>query len=202
MTELTNQLQDLLADRHTPESKALFELLLKYVNRRVRSAAWRCCRGTFGESQLDEIVSDVLMQLMTGSLASFRGETIGELLAFVRTVSDRSLWRAARKVHRERDALQEEDSSIRAWNADIANPDDMVHLVPDAPLSDEDQEYLRGLLSAGSKVAWAREQGVSRAAVTQRVKRIQNRIAKLSLGDQMAVDAWLHHAAHEAVESS
>src|SRR5690606_23529728 len=131
-----------------------------------------------------------------------RGATTGELLAFVRTVSDRALWRAARKVHRERDALAEDDGAIRDWNADIANPDDLVHLVPDAPLSDEDQEYLRGLLFAGSKVAWAREQGVSRAAVTQRVKRIQSRIAKLSVGDQLAVDAWLHRAAHEVVESS
>ena len=199
MTELTYQLQDLLADRHTPESRALFELLLRYVNRRVRSAAWRCCRGVFGESQLDEIVSDVLLQLMTGSLARFRGETIGELLAFVRTVSDRSLWRAARKVQRERDAIREDERSIRTWNAEIAGPDELVHLVPDSPLSPEDETYLRGLLAAGSKVAYAREQGVSRAAVTQRVKRIQNRISKLADREQDAVDAWLHHAAHEVL---
>jgi len=199
MTELTYQLQDLLADRHTPESRALFELLMKYANRRVRSAAWRCCRGTFGESQLDEIVSDVLLQLMTGSLARFRGETIGELLAFVRTVSDRSLWRAARKVQRERDAIQQDERSIRTWNAEVASPEELVRLVPDSPLSPEDETYLRGLLAAGSKVAYARACGVSRAAVTQRVKRIQNRIAKLADGEQMAVDAWLHHAAHEVL---
>ena len=199
MTELTYQLQDLLADRHTQESRALFELLLKYVNRRVRSAAWRCCRGVFGESELDEIVSDVLLQLMTSALARFRGETTGEMLAFVRTVADRSLWRAARKVQRERKAIHADERAIRAWNAEIASPEALVRLVPDSPLSDTDEEYLRGLLAAGSKVAYARETGVSRAAVTQRVKRIQTRIAKLADGEQMAVDAWLHHAAHDVL---
>lgn len=199
MTELTYQLQDLLADRHTPESRALFELLLKYVNRRVRSAAWRCCRGVFSASQLDEIVSDVLLQLMTGALARFRGETTGEMLAFVRTVSDRSLWRAARKVRRERDAIHEDEAAVRAWNAEFRTPDDLVRLVPDSPLNDTDEAYLKGLLAAGSKVAYAKETGVSRAAVTQRVKRIQNRISKLAVPDQQAVDAWLHHAAHEVL---
>ncbi|MFT6144385.1 MAG: hypothetical protein ACJAZO_000890 [Myxococcota bacterium] len=197
MTELTYQLQDLLADRHTQESRALFELLLKYVNRRVRSAAWRCCRGVFGESELDEIVSDVLLQLMTGALARFRGETTGEMLAFVRTVADRSLWRAARKVQRERKAIHHDERIVRAWNAELPSPEALVRLVPDSPLSDADETYLRGLLAAGSKVAYARETGVSRAAVTQRVKRIQTRIAKLADGEQMAVDAWLHNAAHE-----
>lgn len=199
MTELTYQLQDLLADRHTQESRALFELLLKYVNRRVRSAAWRCCRGVFGESELDEIVSDVLLQLMTSALARFRGETTGEMLAFVRTVADRSLWRAARKVQRERQAIHTDERVIRAWNAEIPSPEDLVRLVPDSPLSDTDEAYLRGLLAAGSKVAFARETGVSRAAVTQRVKRIQTRIAKLADGEQLAVDAWLHQAAHEVL---
>ncbi len=199
MTELTFQLQDLLADRHTQESRALFELLLKYVNRRVRSAAWRCCRGVFGESELDEIVSDVLLQLMTSALARFRGETIGEMLAFVRTVADRSLWRAARKVQRERKAIRQDERVVRAWHAELPSPEDLVRLVPDSPLSDVDEAYLRGLLAAGSKVAYARETGVSRAAVTQRVKRIQTRIAKLADGEQMAVDAWLHQAAHEVL---
>jgi hypothetical protein len=199
MSELTRQLQDLVADRHTPEARALFELLLRYVNQRVRTTARRTCAGALGESEVDEVVAEVLTQLVAGALARFRGESVGELLAFVRTISDRSLWRAARRVQRERAAIEQDDGALQRWSAEFRDPDDLVRAVPDLPLSAEDEAYLRGLLEAGSKVAYARAQGVSRAAVTQRVKRIQTRIARLDDGDRLAVDAWLHHAAHEAL---
>jgi len=199
-SEFRTQLRHLVADRHTPEARALYELLLKYAHRRVNTVAHTCWRRVFSSSELEEIVSDVLMQLMTGSLANFRGETPAELLGYVRTIADRCLWRAARKRRRESQALEGEGAkAVEGWSATLRNPEEAVKLVPDSPLSETDQAYLRGLLQAGSKVEHARRSGVSRAAVTQRVQRIQARISKLSDEDQMAVDAWLKHTARQAL---
>jgi hypothetical protein len=199
MSPLSDQLRDLLADRHTPEARATFELLLGYVERRVRATAWRCCRDVLGEAQLEEVVSDVLLQLMTGALARFRGESVPELLGFVRTVTDRSLWRAARRVQREERAIDVDPANVERWSAAFPSPDALLQAVPDLPLSADDELYLRGLLQAGSKVNYANEAGVSRAAVTQRVKRIQTRISQLPESDRLAVDTWLEHTAHQVL---
>ena len=58
------------------------------------------------------------------------------------------------------------------------------------------------LLEAGSKAALARRVGVSRAAVTQRVQRIRQRIDALSGHDRMAHDVWMTQEARHALEAT
>lgn len=194
------QLRLLLADRSSPESAALFQLLLKYIHRRVVNVS-RTCGGALGDSQQEEVASEVLLQLMQGALARFRGETMGELYAFVRTIADRSAWRTIRRIERERNLLSGAGAEIvEEWNAPAVRPDKHLELVPDSPLSENDQQYLRDLLEAGSKAELARKAGVSRAAVTQRVQRIRARVAELAPGERMAHEVWMHQAAHRALE--
>ena len=197
---IRQSLRQLLANRHTPEARAFYEAIARYVGRRVHSVARSCCADLFSSSELDEIVAEVLLQLVSGSLASFRGDTMGELFGFVRTVSDRALWRSARRRRRERATLQGEAESIERWNAHLASPDEAVRMVPETQLSATDEAYLRELLESGSKVELARRSGVSRAAVTQRVQRIRRRIAQLSEQDRDTVDAWLEVTARQVLE--
>ena len=80
--DLRRQLRLLVSDRHSSEARALFEVLCRYVHRRV-SIVSRHCGNALAESEQEEAVGDVLLQLMQGSLAAFRGETLPELLGFV-----------------------------------------------------------------------------------------------------------------------
>lgn len=194
------QLRLLVADRSSPEAAAMFQVLLKYVHRRVVTVS-RTCGGALGESQQEEVAAEVLLQLMQGALARFRGDSLGELYAFVRTIADRSAWRAIRRLERERNLLQGAGAElVEDWNAPAVRPDKHLELIADSPLSDNDQQYLRDLLEAGSKAELARKAGVSRAAVTQRVQRIRARIAELEPGERMAHDVWMHQAARTALE--
>lgn len=194
------QLHLLVADRSSPEAAALFQLLLKYVHRRVYNVS-RVCGNALTDTQQEEIASEVLLQLMQGALARFRGETMAELYAFARTIADRSSWRAIRRIERERNLLQGAGAEIvEGWNAHVERPDNAFEFVPDSPLSQTDQQYLRDLLEAGSKAELAHKAGVSRAAVTQRVQRIRARVADLAPVDRMAHEVWMHQAAREALE--
>jgi len=152
-------------------------------------------------SEVEEVVADVLLQLVTGALNQFRGETIGELMAFVRTVTDRRLWRVIKKRVKDKrmmESLEPEGSSREA----ALRPDQLIRIVPDLPLSEADEAYLTALLQAGSKAELARRKSLSRAAVTQRVQRIQKRIKALEPSDQLAVDAWLEHTARQVLHNS
>lgn len=200
MEDLRSQLRDLLADRHTEQARALYEILLRYVHRRVTSVADATARGLLGASEVEDVAAEVLFQLMTSALVRFRGETLPELLAFVRTVSDRSLWRAARRRHKERELIDGSGCDlIERWTQSPPTPDELVRVVPDTPLAEADKAYLLELFAAGSKVEYARRTGVSRAAVTQRVQRIQNRIARFAPEERHAVDAWLEQAARQTL---
>src|SRR5690606_27207569 len=113
------QLRYLLADRASPEAAALFQLLLKYVHRRVYNVS-RVCGNALTDTQQEEIASEVLLQLMQGALARFRGESMAELYAFARTIADRSAWRAIRRTERERNLLQGAGADIvEGWNAQV-----------------------------------------------------------------------------------
>lgn len=205
MDDLHSPIRHLAANRHSPEARALYDTLARYVQKRVRHLARSSVADLFTDSELDELVGDVLLQLMTGSLAAFRGDTVPELIAYVRTITDRRCWRVARKRIQERDMLREaetharRDLAARPWSSRDVQPDQVIEFVPDTPLSDKDADYLAGLLRAGSKAAYARQHNLSRAAVTQRVKRIQSRIAAMAPGEQMAVDVWLRREAREAL---
>jgi DNA-directed RNA polymerase specialized sigma24 family protein len=189
-------LRQLLSDRQSPESKALFLQLAQFAGGRVSRLARSRYPDLLSESDQEDVVSDVLYQLMSGTLAQFRGTSIGELLAFVRTISDRSLWRLAQRRIRERDALAgEAGEAVRGWTSPATRPDQTILSIPTTPLSDTDASYLLSLVEAGSQADFARQQGVSRAAVTQRLQRIRRRISAMSTREQATTEAWLRHSA-------
>lgn len=197
--DVRKHLRLLLTHRRSSEARELFELLSRYTHRRVGTVN-RHCGGALSPSEQEEVVADALLQLLQGSLASFRGETVPELLGFVRTIADRTTWRTIRRRDRERALLQKEATSlVEEWNARLPAPDAGGERVTDSPLSEADQTYLVSLLEAGSKAELARRAGVSRAAVTQRVQRIRNRVAELSSNARMQHEVWLKQAARRVV---
>ncbi len=194
------QLRHLLANRGSPEAAAMFQTLMKYIHKRVMTITRRC-GGRVSPTRREEIVADVLLQLMQGSLARFRGDSLPELLAFVRVISDRCTWRVIQKAEKERSALNGVGSEeIRRWNHRPSAPDEHIEVMAESPLSDGDQEYLKSLLTAGSKAEFARTAGVSRAAVTQRVQRIRARIDALATQERMAHEVWMNQAARDVLE--
>ena len=202
MMTIRDQLRLLVSDRHTPESKALFLEILRYVDGRTKTLGRRCWADLLSMPELEEVASDVVLQLMSGSLAQFRGDTLPELIAFVRTITDRCVWHRAKKKIKERDALEgQEAETVRRWAAVLQAPEEGVRMTADVALSMDDQTYLKNLLDAGSKVEYARRHSVSRAAVTQRVKRITRRIAMLTAKERQVVQAWLMHEARHTIET-
>jgi DNA-directed RNA polymerase specialized sigma24 family protein len=193
--DLRDAVRRIAADRHAPEAKALFDLVCRYAHRRLTTVSRRC-GNALTESEQEELVGDVLFQLMQGSLAAFRGETLPEFLAFVRTICDRSAWRVIRRKERERDIVETESAALEDWSVDLPRPDAFLEVRAETPLPDADREYLVALLRSGSKAEFARRTGVSRAAVTQRVQRIQSRVQELSFGDRLVHEAWLDQTAH------
>lgn len=197
--ELQRRLRLLLADRRSPEAAALFETLMRFAHRRIAQVS-RSCGGKLSRSEQEELVSEVVLQLVRGALARFQGDSMGELYGFVRTIADRCTWRAVRRHERERAAIAGLRNEERAgWVSIPPRPDAEAECVPQSPLDAKDQEYLRALLAAGSKAELARRAGVSRAAVTQRVKRICRRIDELSSMDRIAHEVWMKHAARSTL---
>jgi hypothetical protein len=200
MDSVQHQLQHLLANRRSPEARDFYLSLLGYVERRVQ-AVWRQrYRDLLGPSDLEEVVSDVGMRLMTGALARFRGDTTGELYAYARIIADRSLGKVVRRRLRERAALDE----IRLdGGADLMAtprlPDRGAEIEAPCPLEDKDRDYLVALLAAGSRAEYARRQDQSRAAVTRMVQRIRSRIEALEPDQRVAAEVWMQQQAHEAI---
>jgi hypothetical protein len=191
------QLGRITANRHTPEAAALYQVLFEYIVKRVRRTS---SSARLSASEQEEVVGNVLLQLMKGSLASFRGGSLPELLGFVRTITDRAVWRRVRRLERERVALESAGvEGMERWTGAAPGPVDDVELLTDSPLSEKDQRYLVDLLRAGSKAEYARRAGVSRAAVTQRVKRIKDRITALGRQEQLAHEVWLEQQARAVV---
>lgn len=192
MTDLRHQLRLLLADRHTPETRAFFEQILKYAGRRAHAVRRNCYADLISPEETDEGVAEVLRRLITGALARFRGETMNELFAFVRTITDRVVWRIAQNKLRERASLDGAGGEAAlGWHVASSDSAVEVEFVRDVALNEVDQEFLRALVESESKVEYARRHGVSRAAVTQRVQRIRSRIALLEPQQQGAVEVWL-----------
>jgi DNA-directed RNA polymerase specialized sigma24 family protein len=195
------QVRALLCDRHSPETAALFEVLSRFTHRRVVSVG-RACHAQLTAADEEELVGDVLLALLQGALAGFRGDTLPELFAFVRTITDRTTWRCIRRRDRARRAsaaaVHEEPALLVA---PIPAPDAQWEREVDSPLAAVDQAYLLALLRAGSKAELARTAGVSRAAVTQRVQRILQRVAALSMVDRMAHEVWMTQQAAVALDA-
>lgn len=203
MPEFHAQLEMLLADRRSPEARAFFGWLLGYVERRVTTVGRRFTPDLLHSSDLEEITSETLVQLIGGTLARFRGGSMGELVAYVRTVADRAVCHRVRRRLQERRTLQDRGAELAIeWVARLQDPDQAVRLVPDCPLPQADMDYLSALFVAGSKVEFARRNNVSRAAVTQRVQRIQARISALGPLERAATEAWMEQAARQALEAT
>jgi DNA-directed RNA polymerase specialized sigma24 family protein len=195
------QVRALLCDRHSPETAALFQVLSRFAHRRVVSVG-RACHAQLSATEEEELVGDVLLTLLQGALAGFRGDTIPELYAFVRTITDRTTWRFIRRRDRTRRAAAEAARDAPEWwVARTPAPDQAFEHVVDSPLGAVDRAYLVELLRAGSKAELARAAGVSRAAVTQRVQRILQRVAALSMVERMAHEVWLAQQAAAALDA-
>lgn len=198
-TQLQQQVQALLCDRHAPEARALFITLAGYVDRRLQTLVRNRYADLLSGAEREEVVADVLYELLNGALSGFRGQVLPELLAYVRRISDRHCWKAARRRIREQDALDGDAGDVvRAWSVVPPAPDEAMVYVPECPLDNRDRDYLIDLLASGSRAELARVHGVSRAAVTQRVQRIKQRIAKMSALDVDATEAWMQHEARRA----
>ncbi len=198
--DFRRQMRRLLANRDAPEAVAMYQVLMKYAHKRVLRVSGRC-GGRLSPSRQEELVADILLQLMDGGLARFRGGSLPELLAFVRTIADRTTWRAVRAADRERATLAENHGEIpRGWSSRPRAPDDL-EIDAESALSQADRDYLLALLRAGSKAELARAAGVSRAAVTQRIQRILARVEALSPGERMAHEVWLRRSARAVLEA-
>ncbi len=197
---LRRQIRRLIADRRDAESTAFFEAIASYAHRRVLGIARRT--SCLSDAEAEEVTGEVLLQLMRGSLANFRGETVPELLAFVRTVADRITWRTMRRSRRASAVAAMVWDHPESLFGELPRPDGHIERHVDSPLPEPDRLYLEALLFAGSKAEHARRTGVSRAAVTQRVQRIQDRIDLLPGGDKAKHEAWLHQAARSALDTA
>lgn len=203
MRTTQQQVQELLADRRAPESQRFLLEILSFVERRARYR-WRArYQDLLSEGEVEEVMAEVSTELVLNGLHRFRGETPGELWAFVRTATDRTVARRAARRVTERAALEHETSDwVRMVGSVTPPPDHIGEYTLQVALCDRDQRWLVELLSAGSQVALSRAHGVSRAAVSQRLQRLQARIASLPRRDREAVQAWLRHQARQVIESS
>jgi len=194
--KIRDPLRQLLASRCSPEARALYLKLARFVDLRVQRIVRDRYSDLLSAADREDVVGDVLYLLMSGTLAQFRGQSLPELLGFVRTVTDRNLWRAAQKKIRDRNALTGElAEEIRGWSSAPLRPDQALFSLPQPPISEQDATYLVDLFQVGSQSALARQQGVSRAAVTQRIQRIRRRIQRLSAQDQDTTETWLRSTA-------
>ena len=196
-TNIREPLEQLLSDRESPEARALYATLARYIHRRVVRQCSGRHSGLFGTFEHEELVGEVLLHCMNGALCRFQGSTIPELLAFVRTLTDRTVGHSARRRIRERDALEGEARQVIAdWNGSTSSPDAGVELSQTNPLNPQDTAYLEELFSAGSQAGLARRTGVSRAAVTQRIQRIRARIQAMGPDKQLEVEVWARSNAY------
>jgi hypothetical protein len=194
--DIRASLDQLLANRHTPEARGMYMTLARYTHRRVDLTSGRRYSDILSKVDREEIVGEVILQLMSGALGRFQGSTVAELLAFVRTISDRMVGHAARKRIRERNTLAGEmGDEVRSWMGQQAAPDQAVRMNQVCPLTEEDADYLTALFAAGSRADLARDKGISRAAVTQRLNRIRNRIDAMPSKHQINARNWVEDLA-------
>ena len=202
MSDVQQQIRHLLVHRHSAEALELYTLVMKYAYRRVVHVTSGSTAYKLTKAEVEDLVSEVMLQLINGSLAQFRGNTIPELLGFVRTVTDRRVWRDRTKRIKSHEMMRSlKAETERHPNHSRIALDTVYEFDVDTPLSQEDQAYLAGLIEAGSKAEYARRNSLSRAAVTQRVKRIVNRIELFTENEQMAVQSWMQKVARTALAS-
>lgn len=174
--------------------ESLFPTWSPHIRRYVRQAAARC-GDRVGPADVDDIVSDVLLTLLRGGLECFRGESEPQFRAYLRVISQRATWALATRRSRERSVAEELVASTTAMSAPPAE----VEFDCRTPLGREDRIYLQALMRAGSRAELAREKGVSRAAVSQRLQRIDRRVGRAPQRSQEAHEGWLRVQARATV---
>lgn len=200
MSQVQQHIRQLLVHRHSAEAMELYTLIMKYTHKRVLHVTSGSTAYKMTKAEVEDLVSDVMLQLINGSLAQFRGESIPELLGFVRTVTDRRVWRDRTKRIKGYEMLRtlKADRQQQVKHTTMGC-DPLYDFEVETPLSPEDKGYLTELIEAGSKAEFARRNELSRAAVTQRVKRIVRRIETFTEQEQMAVQSWMQRAARTAL---
>lgn len=182
----------LVAGEQNAATRALYETLHRSIRGRVSYRVRARYSDLLSRADQEDLISEVECQLLLGALRTFRGTSRGELLGFARTITDRQIWRSVQRRLRERRLLEAECAeAVIDWSSRVAPPDQSLIAVPDSPLAPADTQYLLGLIQAGSQAAFAREQQVSRAAVTQRLHRIRGRISHMSAQDQETTQCWM-----------
>lgn len=171
----------------------MFRTLAAFAQRRVAYLSRTRCRDLLTEADHEELLGEVLFTLMEGALGRFRGDSAAELQAFVRTVTDRITVRRAQARLRER--VTADDLTHTRWTPTTPSPDELFEVEVESPLDEADRTFLSALLHAGSQADLARRTGVSRAAISQRLSRIRERIDRLPQRSRESHDAWLEHAA-------
>ncbi len=194
MTTFREQLRQILADRHGPEASALFLQLMRYAHGRIQAVGRSAWQGLLSPPDLEEAVGAVMLHLASGGLARFQGNSLPELLAYVKVIADRSLTQGVRQklAHRRRLLTP----GMEEIHGHLAFPPDVevaAREVPDLPLPEGDRLYLLALLESGSQAELARRRGISRAAVTQRIHRIRARIIALDPSAQEEAQLWVEH---------
>ena len=170
--------------------ESLYPTWSPHIRRYVRQAVSRC-PGRVQFCDVDDLVSEVLLQLVRGDLERFRGENDAQFRAYLRVICQRTTWALARRRRREQ-AIAE---AIEGASQTRSIPPQSVEFDCSSPLALEDRTYLRQLLRAGSQAELAREQGVSRSAVTQRLQRIQARLGRAPAPRREAHEGWLRREA-------
>lgn len=198
MSRFQENLRALLVDRNRPEAQAFFLALMQYVDHKATALWSRRWSDVLDVSEREEVVGQVMVELLSGALARFEGETLGQLYAYVRTITERSLLASARNRLKARQlAIHPELRQAERWGTAASAPDAFTEDISDNPLSPQEQGYLIGLLQAGGQAEYARQQGVTRAAVTLRLQRIRQRVEAMQVHEQHAVHAWCERVAEQ-----
>ena len=178
-------LQHLLADLHSPAAQELLCRLHLYVLQRVEHGGYRDLVST---SEREEVAGDVMLMLLSGGLERFRGQQVGQLFAYARSITHYTLKDRARRKMKERrlEELRPEP---------LPSPEEGLQDCPRLLLSENDQRWLIEVLAAGSLAEHARRRGVSRAAVTLKAQRI----GRAAAGEKEEVKLWLHNQAERMV---
>ncbi|MCB9664341.1 MAG: hypothetical protein H6732_09520, partial [Alphaproteobacteria bacterium] len=144
MASLHADLRRVLADRRSPEATSIYRTLLAFAERRIATLARGRCRGLLAEADREEVLGEVLFQLTEGALGRFRGETMAELLAFVRTMCDRTAVRRAQRRLRERQTVEDlAAEGTEVWRPScLPRPDEGVEIEALSPLDEADRVYL------------------------------------------------------------
>lgn len=153
-------------------------------------------RDLLSHNEVDELGADVLSELLSRSLARFKGHNDRQLYVYVRTAAHRAVSRAARRKILDRDSVAQLNTEAPTDSPPLQGrptPPPRLRLRPSDPLpiSPEDQAYIEALLQAGGKLSsLAEARGVTRGSVTKRVQRIMGRLDALEPEQRERVGEW------------